>query len=208
MSKSESIKNIDIVPESIKLAHELEKTDDVELVKADLNRLLELLPQELNLEINNDVNSVYAGMKSENCLVRVETLSRVLETIELKTPLEISSDTESHYANAVIPEQEGLKLAFAEGQAPGPIRTMVAFGKTIIGFKTDHISVSEIDFSETDIRNVKERKYLCRHVVGDLEPEDIRFLVMRIPYKLILEKNLTEEEKTAGSPFVFRCIKF
>jgi hypothetical protein len=132
----------------------------------------------------------------------------VLEAVELGKPLHISDETDSHYANAVVPVSEGIKIAFGEGEAPGPVRVMVGFGKTLIGFKTDHLSVSEIDFSESEIRDARERKYLCRHVSGDLKREDIRYLILRIPYAIMDPVRLTDEERKRTRPFVFRGVRF
>jgi hypothetical protein len=111
----------------------------------------------------------------------------------------------------VIPEDEGIRLALAEGQAPGPFRTMVSFGKTIVGFKTDHLEVAEVDFldSNTSLRDENLRRYVCRHVVGNIEKEDIKYIVIRIPKNLLDEKHLTEEEKTEPDmTFVFRATHF
>ena len=143
-------------------------------------------------------------MQSENCLVRTERLSRVLETVELESPLVVSNENEEHYANAVIPSPEGIKIALSEGLAPGPVRIMVGFGKTIIGFKTDNMLVEEIDFSESEIRDSAERKFLCRHVTGNLSKHDVRYIIIRIPYTYLQEKYLTDSERTKKPKFIFR----
>ena len=192
------------IPHSLELAHELESTEDEEVLRQKLGSLLDSMESDLGVEFVSNVNELYKGMQSEDCLVRVESLSRVLETMETSSPMKISDETESHYANAVIPDPRGIKIAFSEGQAPGPVRLAVGFGKTIIGFKSDNVSVEEIEFSESDIRDARERKYLCRHVVGELTREDIRFLVMRMPSSLLDEDHLTEEEKKRKDPFIFR----
>lgn len=156
------------------------------------------------------VDSIYEGMKADDCLVRIEQLSRILEAIELNTVYEIGHN-ENHYANAVIPEERGIRLALAEGQAQGPIRTMVSFGKTLIGFKTDNLKVSEVDFvSDTEgIRDENERKYLCRHVEGTVTREDIKYMLMRIPRHLLNDDRLTQEElEDSDMPFIFRGVKF
>ena len=153
-------------------------------------------------------DQVYSEMEKENCLARVERLSRVLQTVELNQELRISDETETHYASAVIPNHKGIQIAFAEGQAPGPIRTVVAFGKTIIGFRTDNLHVEKIEFNESEIRDTQERNYLCRHVTGKLHKNDIRYVVMRIPRQMLDENHLTDEEKQEPNlPFIFRAFK-
>lgn len=195
------------LPASLELAKELEETEDVEVIKEKLGFLLESMTRDFGITFTSDMNALYSGMAEENCLVRVERLSRVLETMALESPLHISDETETHYANAVIPVPEGIKIALAEGQAPGPYRIMVGFGKTIIGFKTDNMLVEEVKFSENDLRDAKERQYLCRHVSGDLKKEDVHYLAIRIPASLLDKKYLSEEELERKPHFVFRGAK-
>ncbi|MBU6232011.1 MAG: hypothetical protein KGI45_01890 [Patescibacteria group bacterium] len=195
------------MPHSLELAQELEDSDDEEFLQEKIGVLLRSIEEDTGYSFESDVGKFYNDMKRENCLVRVERLSRVLETVEMEQPLTISDEDESHYANAVIPETEGIKIALSEGQAPGPIRIVVGFGKTIIGFKSDHLKVDEIDFSETDTRDAQERRYLCRHVTGELDKDDIRYLIIRIPSHLVSEDLMTETEKKRRLPFIFRGMK-
>ncbi|MDQ5893249.1 MAG: hypothetical protein QG640_260 [Patescibacteria group bacterium] len=193
--------------QSFELAQELELVEDEEILKEKLPRLLDLIRNDLGVEFSENVPALYTEMQKENCLVRVERLSRVLETMEDDQPLAISDEDETHYANATIALPQGIQLAFSEGQAPGPVRVAIGFGKTIIGFKTDNLSVEEIDFNKDDFRGAEERKFLCRHVVGNLEKKDIRFVVMRIPRTLLPEEYLQEKEKNGKSAFIFRGFK-
>ena len=196
------------VPESLRLAEELEKTDDNERLCEDIGKLLDAIENDLGVEFTPDINSIYDGMRQDDCLVRVETLSRVLRTMKMSEPLSISDEDETHYANAVVPLPEGIKIALAEGQAPGPVRLVVGFGKTLIGFKTDHISVSEIDFNEHPFRDENERKYLCRHVSGNIPKEDIHYLTIRIPFALMKKERLTQKELDNKPSFVSRGVHF
>lgn len=196
---------------SIELAKQLESTYEPEFLKKHLGELLDLIEIETGNHFLKEVDPIYDGMKADNCLVRVEQLSRVLEAIELGSSYEIGHKGENHYANAVIPEEKGIKLALAEGQAQGPIRTMVSFGKTIIGFKTDNLMVSEVDFvSDTaGFRDENERKYICRHVEGTVNKEDIKYMVMRIPRHLLNDDRLSKEElEDPDVSFIFRGVKF
>lgn len=198
-------------PKSLILAQQLEEAEDPNFIKEHLGELLDLISEETGKNLFEDVSTIYEKMKKTQCLVRVEQLSRILATIELGRPLEIGHEEETHYANAVIPEEEGIKLALAEGQAPGPFRAIVSFGKTLVGFKTDHLEVTEIDHSENgnNFRDEELRKRICRHVKGKIEKRDIRYMVIRIPKHLLDEKHLTEEElKEKDLPFVFRATSF
>lgn len=196
------------IPASLEAARILEELTDPKEITKQLRSLLDALPREIGKEFTGDVASIYRGMQKEECLARVEKLSRVLGAVELGELIHISDENESHYANAVLPELEGLKIAFAEGQAPGPVRSMVAFGKTVVGFKTDNLKVDQVEFDGTNFQNVKERRYLCRHVSGDLRKEDIRYMVLRVPTHMMPEEHLSEPEKAKKAPFTFRGIQF
>lgn len=196
---------IEEMPNSLRLALELEQItddEDVELLKAKLKEFLKSMEDDLHVHYTDNANDLYQRMREENCLVRVEKLSRVLETLKLDKKLHIADEEEYHYANATIPVPEGIKIAFAEGQAPGLVRIALGFGKTIIGFKTDNIKVQEIDF--TDRPDAEERKYLCRHVSGDVDKEDIVSVVMRIPRHLMDDSLLNEKELASKIPFIVR----
>lgn len=195
------------LPRSLELAKILEQADDENLIREGLSELFATLEADLHTTLHNDPGSVYKNMERAGCLARVESLSRILETIETGKTLSISDETESHYANAVIPTPQGIQIAFAEANALGPVRTMVGFGKTIVGFKTENIQVDEIDFNPYDVRGAEERKYLCRHVVGDLRQKDIKSVVMRIPRYLIDESLLTIDETESDSTFIFRTFE-
>lgn len=192
------------LPNSLELVHELEDTEDENIIKDKIGVMLDSISHDLKIDFVPEVNNFYKRMSEEGCLVRVERLSRVLETVEMNEPLSISDEDESHYANAVIPTPEGIKIAFSEGQAPGPVRVVVGFGKTIIGFRTESLSVNEIEFSETDFRDAQERKYLCRHVKGELKRDDIRYIIIRIPFLLMPEDHLSPAEAKKKPTFVFR----
>ena len=201
--KIESVPGME-APHSLELARELEEMNDDEVIHQKLGELLKSIETDLGVSFDTDVGPLYDRMMADNCLVRVERLSRVLETVELTKPLRISDEDERHYANAVIPSPEGIKIALAEGQAPGPVRIMVGFGKTLVGFKTDHVSVSEVEFGESDIRDPRERRYITRHVVGELPPEDIHYIVIRLPSNLVGEECLSNDEKKMKPRFIFR----
>jgi transcriptional antiterminator Rof (Rho-off) len=196
---------------AIELAQQLENSEDVEYIRENLGTLLDLIELETGARFETEADTIYKNMERENCLVRVEQLSRILKTVELDDDLPIGHNAETHYANAVIPDERGIKLALAEGQAPGPIRVLMSFGKSLIGFKTDNLQVTEVDYvpDAAGIRDEQERRYVCRHVEGTLKKQDIKFLVIRIPKHLLDEQHLTQEElEEKDFPFVFRATHF
>jgi hypothetical protein len=142
-------------------------------------------------------------MQKNKFLVRLESLSRILAAIEKGAPIPVGNEND-HYANAVIPENEGLRIAFAEGDAPGPIRLLVGFDfRAAIGFDPKGLEVHEIDLDELDPRDQVKRAAFCRHVRGNLNPEQIKYLILRIPKNLFPKNMITEEDKKYGQ-FVFR----
>jgi len=202
-----SLESVETPKKAYELALELENSDDPQFIRETIGSLLTLIEEDVNGHFLDDVSSLYEGMAEDQCLARIERLSRVLEMIEGAKGIEIG-DAEEHYANAVVPEPEGLKIAYSEGQAPGPVRSVIAFGKTMVGFKTDHIQVDRIDYNGgDDLRDVQQRMHLCRHVHGTLQKEDIRYLIMRIPKGMVKDELLTALDKQSNSPFVFRGLK-
>jgi hypothetical protein len=190
----------------LEIARELEDSEDELTIKRDVEILFEKIEALLKLKLIDKVNILYAKMRETNCLARIESLKKILETILYENTLPIGDNDDTHYANAVLPLNRGIEIAFSEGQAPGTVKTVIGFGKTMVGFKQDHISVQEIDFPESEIRDARERKFLCRHVSGNLTREDIVCIVFRIPFNFTPERYLNEDEKNRKPKFIFRGI--
>ncbi len=193
----------------VRLSRELEEAKDPEIIKRALPELFELLQTELQISLlkGQEIRTIYNLFQEEECLVRVENFTRIMEALELNQGFRIGeSSDDSHYANAVIPNAEGIRLAFAEGQASGPLRLAIGLGKSLVGFRSDsaNVKVSDVDFSEDDARDVAKRAYLCRHVEGEIVKDDIRGVVMRIPRNVMDESLLTDDELENESQFVFR----
>ena len=193
----------------VRLSRALEESREPEVIKQKLPELFDVLENGLGLSLlkGREVNTIYKLFLENGCLVRVENFTRILEAIELNHGFRVGeSADDSHYANAVIPDPEGVKLAFAEGQMSGPLRVAMGLGKSLVGFRVDsgHITVSAVDFSEDDPRDIAKRGYLCRHVEGEIMKDDIRGVVMRIPRAVVSESLLTNEELEGKGQFVFR----
>ena len=193
----------------VRLSRELEESKDIEFVKNTLPRLFETLEQELGITLlkGSEIDAIYNLFQAEKCLVRVENFTRIMDALELNHGFKVGeSADDSHYANAVIPDPEGIRLAFAEGQASGPLRLAIGLGKSLVGFRgnSDHLKVSDVEFSEDDARDVASRAYLCRHIEGEILKQDIRGVVLRIPRTIVAESLLTDEELETEGQFVFR----
>ncbi len=196
----------------VELSHSLEESENEEFIKENIPVLFDLINKDLGIEIikDQDVNKIYKKLQEENCLVRVEKLSKIMEVLELDKPFKVGEGGEDFaYANSVIPEPEGLKIAFAEGHASGTMKLALALGKHLIGFKANgkYLKVSEVDFSnkeDVELRDVQKRNYLCRHIDGMIEKEDIRAVVLRIPRHLMKNELLTDDELNTSTSFIFR----
>jgi hypothetical protein len=169
-----------------------------------VKELLEHLESDLKLELSNDVTSFYNQMSRENLLARVESATSVIACVALDKPISVGSG-DRHYANSVASEAEGLRIAMAEAEALGPIRFLVGLDvKALVGFKNDHLTVSEIDEQDFDLRDTSLRKAQCRHVAGEIRNEDIRYMVMRIPRKVFPQEKLLSDEVNQTGNFIFR----
>ncbi|HEY9586197.1 MAG TPA: hypothetical protein VJJ27_00965 [Candidatus Paceibacterota bacterium] len=183
-----------------------QKTIDAREVKPLIEELLSLLEKDLGLKLTPDVTSLYREMQDRHYLARVENLGRIIEALSSRKPIDIGGD-DDRYANAVVPEKEGLQIAFAEGDAdaPGPIRLLIGFDfRSLIGFDPNGLDIKPIAKGEFDLRNQALRGGLCRHVSGELRVEMIREFVLRIPTKFFPEIALTDVELGDKPRFIFR----
>jgi hypothetical protein len=172
--------------------------------KRQVESILEHLEGDLGIGLTEDVSEIYGAMQRENLLARVENIESVMECIDADKPIHVGSP-DKHYANSVAPDPEGLRIALAEADAPGPVRFLIGLdAKSLIGFKSDHLEVSEIDDNEFDLRDTSMRKAYCRHVKGEIRHEDIRYIVLRIPRKLFPADHLRDSERGVQTPFIFR----
>ena len=187
-----------------RIAHQMEEAADPERVRTFIQEFLQVLESEMHLEVSSEVDALYHEMQKEGQLVRLETISKIFDSLADNQPINLGPH-EKKYANAVIPEKEGLRIAFAEGEAPGPIRFAMGFDiKSIMGFDPEGLQVSEIQLDDNDPRDQVARFAYTRHVSGNLPPENIKTFVMRIPRKLFPPEKLTEIERGKLPPFIFR----
>lgn len=198
---------------AVELSQSLEESKDKEFIKTKLPELFSILEGGLGLKIlrgPEEISSIYKTFQEEKCLVRVERFTKILETIELNKEFVVGeSANDSHYANAVIPEPEGIAIAWGEGQASGLVKTAfgLGLGKSMLGFKgnSENLKVTDVDFSKDDQRDIAKRAYLCRHVEGEVKKEDIVGVIMRMPRNVVPNDIMTEKElDNKASPFVFR----
>lgn len=191
----------------IELAEKIELLEDREELKESIEKFLEFFEEEMNVELSHDVTHIYGEMSREHLIARVERIKHTVACLVGHEPIEVGKG-DSHYANSVTSDPEGLRIAMAEGEAPGPIRLLVGLDlNALIGFTSDHLNVSEIEDSNFDLRDTGMRKAYCRHISGEILPEDIKYVVLRIPRAMFPESMLEEVEQKNTSKFIFRGAK-
>lgn len=196
-------------PRLLELAESIENADNEDEKRESINKFLDVFSETFHVKFSSDVTSLYRAMEDEGLLVRLEALSLVMGDLLEHKPIHLGRKGEGKYANVVIPKNEGIKIAFSEGLAPGPVRLIVGFDvRSAIGFDPQGLEVSDIDVSEFDPRDVNLRAAVCRHVEGDLPPENIKYLILRLPSHLVDEHHLLDKEIENAPEFIFRGARF
>jgi len=210
------IKNSEQEKQLLEIVDQLEVISEVEnssveekipRLKQLVSELLEHLSHDLQLDLSPDVAHLYEEMSKKDLLARVERIKNILECLSEAKPI-VVGDNDHHYANSVTTNKEGIRIAMSEARVRGPVRFLVGLDlKALVGFTKDHIHVEEVEDFNFDLRDTNLRIANCRHIVGEIHTEDIKYLIMRIPRKLFPENMLTPEELHTNSQFVFRGTK-
>ncbi len=200
---TELVEDIETVSES----NDLNVREKTERLKELVEDLLNHISDDLELNLSPEVSNIYNEMSQRNLLARVESVKNVVECLSVKKPIKVG-DKDHHYANCVTSDKDGLRIAMAEAEAIGPVRLLMGLDlKALIGFSNDHIEVVDIEDNEFDLRDTTLRKAYCRHIVGEIYAEDIKYLVLRIPKHLFPESKLLDYEKISSGKFIFRGAK-
>ncbi len=165
----------------------------------------------------NNVGEMYPLLQGENLFVRREDPQVVAKAFSDELPIEIHNKQGTEpYPNAVEWNYQygthGLENAFLEG------RTQLNGIVTVIGFKQQHVKKTEVNKIASSVVQPGGKVVDRSHVVsidGLVPKEDIRFIVMKIPQKLVPNEFLTEEEADRGDDggkgnpkYVFRGVLF
>lgn len=190
-------KHLENIAKEIKSGIELVPEKQKEL----LTEFFSSLDKDFKIKLKSNVNQLYqemATMAPDNLLVRSEDLEKILKNILEYNLIELEFRDKRPYANAAEfgSHGEGVATAFGEVHRSG-------FIKTLIGFNPSELRVLVVSQSECDLRD----RSLCRMVEGRLSPNQIKYLILRIPRLGFPEEFLTEEEKKSADPFIFRGTK-
>lgn len=140
-----------------------------------------------------NVADLYRELKNETCVIRREDPKKILETFGEGKELRIAKQPEDRapHANAVEWKPEygdrGISTAFLEGHGD-------AFGiVTVLAFKrgTD-LDMERVPSSQ---RAIKIDHQLMRTISGSIHPQDVRFVIIRIPIDRFPVEEMTEEER-------------
>lgn len=183
----------------------LEHEKDISKFKELISVFLEKIDKLSDSGLSENVEKAYKDMQIKNLLLRVENISKVIGSIKDNKPYTVG-DTEDHYANAVVPDQDGVAIAFSEARAPGPVKLLIGFDvRSAIAFEQEALHVFPIKDQE-DLRNIELRKKVCRHVEGNIDPHYIKYIILRIPRKIFPETRLNSNETKSDSMYIFRSL--
>jgi len=187
----------------------IEETDSEDEMRESLDTFLSDFKNVFHTDLKPEVTSIYNAMERERLLLRVERLSAIVDSVLSSKEIRLGGASKDYYANAVIANNEGVRIAMAEGEAPGPVRLVMGFNtRSAIGFDPKGLEVHDVKTSDFDLRDTGLRSALCRHVEGNLSPEAVKYLVMRLPTHLVADRHLTDTERTQHPDFVFRGATF
>lgn len=147
--------------------------------------------------LSTGTNDILRSIDSkESVIVRRENPQRVLSALKDAEVISIQNETavsDKKYANAVLWKksdgERGLNTAFLEGFGGKGGFVIVMGTKPSLD-----ISIEPINASTSDSRS--DRGRICS-AEGILHPEDLRFIIMRIPAQFFDEKEMTESELEA-----------
>ena len=189
------------------LCKKLEEEHNPEKFKELMPLFLKGIEDLFKNKLTEQVTPIYKKMQDEKLILRVENMSRVIQSFKNHEGYVIGNKGD-HRANCVIPENEGIKLAFAEGFAPGPVRLLIGYDvRTAIAFSPEKVLVTAIDDLEIETRDAKVRKNLCRHIEGTIEPEHIKSVILRVLKKFFQESRMTEQEINSNTFYIIRGIE-
>ncbi len=154
----------------------------------------------------DDINEFYDNLRGD-FIVRMESPERLIHSVARHEDLEIRPKKD--YPNAVEWRSNygsvGLRDAFLEGT--GMLGGMV----TVFGFREgEDIEVSDVEEREKNVFG-RERGFV-RIAKGVVHPEDMQFIVLRLPVDFFPEDEITLQEKKDiqkhGQSYIFRGFAF
>ena len=139
-----------------------------------------------------DVSQMYEVLRGQKMIVRRDSPEHIISAIEEHEPLHVGFPKGERYSNAVVWSSEqgtrGLENAYLEGY--GTTNDVVS----VIGVKQDAITdITALDDASQKFAGLDRR--FVRSIQGDIAPEDILFVSVRIPAFAYPESKMTAHER-------------
>ncbi|MBI2099316.1 hypothetical protein HYT45_02790 [Candidatus Uhrbacteria bacterium] len=148
--------------------------------------------------------------ENKSLIVRKEYPKTVFDLAKNKDRLKIKFSETAHggeeYPNAAIMggDLAGLRTPFTRGF--GKVETGAVV--MIIGFAPgEHLSVKQLPRDRYLHYRGRERSNV-RMVEGDVPFEDIKFIMLRLPRRLVPEPMMTDDELDSETPYISRLFTF
>jgi len=119
-----------------------------------------------------NISDIWRRYGNHGALIRREDPAKVLRSVIDNTPIPLTP--RENRANAAIDNDEGLHDAMVEGLQGKGINALY-------GFHPDGLSVTSVKPSEMELRDAK-RFDVVRSVKGEVNPENIDYVLFRIPF--------------------------
>ena len=203
LEQEEKSRQLDEVMESLKTETDEEK---IKVLTREAYVLIKIRFLESGGVFYDDINELYRGLRG-SFVVRMESPDRVVSSVGMHKDLKVSPKKD--HPNAVEWRSEygsiGLRDAFSEGT--GMLGGLI----TVIGFrKGKGIRVSDVGEEEKEMFG-RERG-LVRIARGKAHPEDMQFVILRLPVECFPEDEITSQERTSiqkhNQHYIFRGFAF
>jgi hypothetical protein len=162
-----------------------------ELMKETALEIMTLLGEAGGTEFS-DVNELYAQLPNNDVVVRREDPNKIITSLATRVPYTISFPADSKYSNAILwrPEyhEKGIANAYLEGY--GNRNGIV----TIVGFVPESSMQIEKLPDASQVFAGLDRAHVYS-VSGEVRPEDVSFVIVRIPITAFPSEFMTEDEE-------------
>lgn len=188
---------------TLKAEYNIEQSDMPEFIQ----NLFKNLELKFGTSAESNMNQFYNNLRG-NFIVRREYPLRLLESLLHNQDIQMNFDSENEkpYANSVewssSEGSRGLENTFMEGFSHLNGLVLVAGYRKGKDMKIEHLKDSQDAFYDHEKGYID--RTLVRSLSGTIHPNDVAFVVARIPTKFVEEQDLTESEEERDAKFIFR----
>ncbi len=139
-----------------------------------------------------DVNEIYKKFRNDTLIVRKDDPERLLKALAQKENIVIQRNDSGEYENCALwnthTNAQALRLAMTEGRGGRELTITFGFEKT----PQLHVKKKTMDNVTPDYSTIDRSS--ARIVDGCIHPEDIRFVVLRMPVSYFPESEMNDKE--------------